>query len=445
MDTLVQIAQLILMLSILVILHEFGHYITAKMFKVRVEKFYLFMDAGFALFKKKIGQTEWGIGWLPIGGYVKLSGMIDESMDTEQLKSEPKPWEFRSKPAWQRLIIMMGGIIVNILLAWFIYTMVYCTYGKKYVGTEMVQRDGLAFGETGLNVGFKNGDKILSVDGKYQERFDRLILDILLGDDVKILREGKEVNLRLTDANKKEILDKEGKDFINPMVNATVVDSLPEKSFAADGGIMIGDTIVGVNGKQLMYKGQISEQAFRHKGGVITLDIKRNGAPLQIQTKVDKEEGTVGIFHSAAGNPKYTKIEHYNFFTAIPKAMEESWFLLVYNVKQFKLILRPSTGAYKHVKSVVGIASSMPTSWDWEFFWKFTALFSIGLAFMNVLPIPGLDGGHALFTIAEMITGRKLSDKAAGIVQTVGMVILLSLMVLTFGKDIYDIIARKFF
>ena len=176
MDTLVQIAQLILMLSILVILHEFGHYITAKMFKVRVEKFYLFMDAGFALFKKKIGETEWGIGWLPIGGYVKLSGMIDESMDTEQLKSEPKPWEFRSKPAWQRLIIMMGGIIVNILLAWFIYTMVYCTYGKKYVGTEMVQQNGLAFGETGLNVGFKNGDKILSVDGKYQERFDRLIL-----------------------------------------------------------------------------------------------------------------------------------------------------------------------------------------------------------------------------------------------------------------------------
>lgn len=445
MDTLVQIAQLVLMLSILVILHEFGHYITAKMFKVRVEKFYLFMDAGFALFKKKIGQTEWGIGWLPIGGYVKLSGMIDESMDTEQLKSEPKPWEFRSKPAWQRLIIMMGGIIVNILLAWFIYTMVYCTYGKKYVGTEMVQRDGLAFGETGLNVGFKNGDKVLSVDGKYQERFDRLVLDILLGDDVKVLRDGKEINLHLSDANKKEILDKEGRDFINPMVNAIVVDSLPEKSLAADAGLMIGDTIVGVNGKKLMYRIQVSEQAFKNKGGSITLDIKRNGAPLQIRTKVDKEEGTIGIFQSAVGNPKYTQTEHYNFFTAIPKAMEESWFLLVYNVKQFKLILRPSTGAYKHVKSVVGIASNMPTSWDWEFFWKFTALFSIGLAFMNVLPIPGLDGGHALFTIAEMVTGRKLSDKAAGVVQTVGMVILLTLMVLTFGKDIYDIIARKFF
>jgi regulator of sigma E protease len=449
MDTLVQIAQLVLMLSILVILHEFGHYITAKMFKVRVEKFYLFMDAGFALFKKKIGETEWGIGWLPIGGYVKLSGMIDESMDTEQLKSEPKPWEFRSKPAWQRLIIMMGGIIVNILLAWFIYTMVYCTYGKKYVATEMVQRDGLAFGQTGLNVGFKNGDRVVSVDGKYQERFDRMILDVLLGDDIKIQRDGQEINLHLTDENKKEILDKEGRDFMNPLVNATVVDSFSQKSLAADAGLMMGDTIVGVNGKPLMYRAQVEEQAYKNKGSSITLNINRNGAPLEIKTKVEKENieknGLLGFYHYSVGKPKYTITEHYNFFTAIPKSMEESYFLLVYNVKQFKLILRPDTGAYKHVKSVVGIASSMPTTWDWEFFWKFTALFSIGLAFMNVLPIPGLDGGHALFTIAEMVTGRKLSDKAASVVQTVGMVILLSLMVLTFGKDIYDIVARKFF
>jgi len=445
MDTLVQIAQLVLMLSILVILHEFGHYITAKMFKVRVEKFYLFMDAGFALFKKKIGETEWGIGWLPIGGYVKLSGMIDESMDTDQMKSEPQPWEFRSKPAWQRLIIMLGGIIVNILLAWFIYTVVYSTYGKKYVSTEVVQQNGLAFGETGLNVGFKNGDRILSVDGKYQERFDRMILDVLLGDNIKVLRDGKEINVHLTDANKKEILDKEGRDFMNPLIHATVVDSFPVPSAAKQAGVMKGDSIVGINGKKLMYRVQLNEQAFKNKGGFITLDIKRNGNPLQIKVKVDKEEGTVGLYQVTPGNPKYTVTEHYNFFTAIPKAMEESYSLIVYNVKQFKLILRPSTGAYKHVKSVVGIANNMPTSWDWEFFWRFTALFSIGLAFMNILPIPGLDGGHAIFTIAEMITGRKLNDKAAGVVQTVGMVILLSLMVLTFGKDIYEIIARKFF
>ncbi|MFY7728072.1 MAG: site-2 protease family protein, partial [Flavobacterium sp.] len=171
MDTLIQIAQLVLMLSILVILHEFGHYITAKMFKVRVEKFYLFMDWGFSLVKKKIGETEWGIGWLPLGGYVKLSGMIDESMDTEQMKSEPQPWEFRAKPAWQRLIIMMGGIIVNILLAWFIFTILYATVGKQYMSTDAVQEKGLAFGEVGKKAGFKDGDRIVSVDGKYQPRF----------------------------------------------------------------------------------------------------------------------------------------------------------------------------------------------------------------------------------------------------------------------------------
>ena len=206
---MIQLGQILFILSVLVILHEFGHYITARMFKVRVEKFYLFMDAGFALLKKKIGDTEWGIGWLPIGGYVKLSGMVDESMDMEQMKQEPQPWEFRSKPAWQRLIIMLGGIIVNILLAWFIYTVVYTTYGQKYVSTEKLQENGLSFGETGINVGFRNGDKILSVDGVHQPRFNRMVLDALLGDNIEIERKGEKKTLVLTDANKAEILGKE--------------------------------------------------------------------------------------------------------------------------------------------------------------------------------------------------------------------------------------------
>ena len=444
MDTLVQIAQLILMLSILVVLHEFGHYITAKMFKVRVEKFYLFMDAGFALFKKKIGDTEWGIGWLPIGGYVKLSGMIDESMDTEQMKSPAQPWEFRAKPAWQRLIIMLGGIIVNLILAWFIYTMVYCTYGKKYVATELIQKDGLAFGETGKKVGFENGDKILSVDGKSQERFDRVILDVLLGDNVEVLRNGKPTTVHLSNEDKKEILDKEGRDFIKPRMIGTKIDSLVPKSNAALAGLKVGDKITGVNGKDMLYYDQITDELAAHKKDSVTVNIIRDNQPMAVKALVT-DEGKLGFNFKNTEKTNFIITEKYNFFTAIPKAVEESYFLLVYNVKQFKLILRPSTGAYKHVKSPVGIAASLPTTWDWEFFWKFTALFSIGLAFMNLLPIPGLDGGHALFTIAEMITGRKLGDKAAGVVQTVGMIILLSLMVLTFGKDIYEIIARKFF
>ncbi len=441
MDIVVKIAQMVLMLSILVILHEFGHYITAKWFKVRVEKFYLFMDAGFSLFKKKIGDTEWGIGWLPIGGYVKLSGMVDESMDTEQMKQPAQPWEFRSKPAWQRLIIMLGGIIVNILLAWFIFTMVYSTYGKTYVATEKVQNVGLVFGETGQKVGFRDGDKIISVDGKYQERFDRLVLDVLLGDTIKVQRDGKPFTLVLTDENKKDILDKEGRDFIHYKVTSTIVDSVVGKSNAEKAGLKKGDVIVGVNNDKLRYIRQASEVAYNHKNGNITLNILRNDQPMALKINVD-DEGTMGYNQKVRDSIQLTTTEHYGFFQAMPKAIEESYALVVYNIKQFKLILRPSTGAYKHVKSVVGIANALPSEWDWEFFWKFTALFSIGLAFMNILPIPGLDGGHALFTIAEIITGRRLSDKAAGIVQTIGMIILLSLMVLTFGKDIYDLIAN---
>ncbi|MXN92543.1 RIP metalloprotease RseP [Flavobacterium sp. Sd200] len=441
MDTLIQVAQLVLMLSILVILHEFGHYITAKMFKVRVEKFYLFMDAGFSLLKKKIGETEWGIGWLPLGGYVKLSGMIDESMDTEAMKSEPQPWEFRSKPAWQRLVIMMGGIIVNILLAWVIFTAVYSTYGKRYVSTEVTQQNGLAFGETGKKVGFKDGDKILEADGKYQPRFDRMVLDVLLGDEVLLQRDGKPFTLKLTDADKKLILETEGRNFMHPMVSSVTLDSVVPNSNAQKAGLKIGDQIVGVNGKEHLFFGQLNEQAYKNRNKQIVLNVVRNGQKLAITSAVDSL-GSIGIVQEPTVEKDYIIRENYNFFSAIPVAMRESYDLIVYNIKQFKLILRPSTGAYKQVTSVVGIASKLPTTWNWEFFWNFTALFSIGLAFMNILPIPGLDGGHAIFTIAEMITGKKLSDKAAGVVQTVGMVILLSLMALVFGKDIYQLIVN---
>ena len=442
MDILVKVGQLLLMLSILVILHEFGHYITAKWFKVRIEKFYLFMDAGFSLFKKKIGDTEWGIGWLPLGGYVKLSGMIDESMDTDQMNSEPQPWEFRSKPAYQRLIIMLGGIIVNILLAWFIYTMVFCTFGKNYVATEKIQKDGLAFGDTGKKVGFRNGDKIISVDGKYQERFDRLILDVLLGDDVMVQRDGKAVNVHLSDADKNEILDKEGKDFIHPRITNASVDSLTPNSNAEKAGLKKGDRIMAIDGQKIVYYDQLGDELSKHKNDTVALSIVRAGQPLTLKSMVDKD-GKLGFRPTFGEQTSFMNHEKYNFFTAIPKAVEESYTLIVYNVKQFKLILRPDTGAYKHVKSPIGIAAALPSTWDWEFFWKFTAMFSVGLAFMNLLPIPGLDGGHAIFTIAEMITGKKLSNKAAERVQTAGMIILLSLMALTFGKDIYQLIVNR--
>ncbi len=441
---MIQLAQILFILSVLVILHEFGHYITAKWFKVRVEKFYLFMDAGFSLAKKKIGETEWGIGWLPLGGYVKLSGMIDESMDKEQMKQEPQPWEFRAKPAWQRLIIMLGGIIVNILLAWGIYTVMYTTVGKKYVSTEVLQQNGLSFGEVGKSVGFQDGDKIVSVDGKFQKNFGRMAMDILFSEEVKVDRNGKIVTLHLTDEQIGEIISKEGKNFINPMGLNKAIDSVLPNSVAERAGLQVGDSLLTINNKSIVSFEDLPEVLGQHKNDSITLTLSRNNKVETIQLKVP-ESGKLGFIRKPTLSSEFRVIQKMSVGSAIPAAIKESWDLLVYNVKSFKLILRPSTGAYKQVKSPVGIARILPDTWDWEFIWNFTAFFSIALAFMNLLPIPGLDGGHALFTIVEMITGKTLSTKAMERVQTVGMIILLTLMVLTFGKDIYELLADKFF
>ena len=440
---MIQVAQILFILSVLVILHEFGHYITARMFKVRVEKFYLFMDAGFSLLKKKIGETEWGIGWLPLGGYVKLSGMIDESMDTAQMNAPAEPWEFRSKPAWQRLIIMLGGIIVNVILAWLIFTIMYATVGQKFIATEKIQENGLAFGEVGQKAGFRNGDKILSVDGKHQPSFNRMTLDVLLGDKVEVERNGEKVDVILTDEMKGEIISKEGKEFVGPRTTNIKIDSVVPNSNAMKAGLKAGDNIVEVNNSKIVFFDELRDALARFKNDSVVLSVNRNNQILTIKALVTKE-GTLGfVQNTRLLKDDYEVNNQLSIGQAVPAAVKESWSLLVYNVKQFKLILRPKTEAYKHVQSPIGIARRLPDTWNWEFIWNFTALFSIGLAFMNLLPIPGLDGGHALFTIVEMITGRKLSDKAAGYVQTAGMIILLTLMALTFGKDIYQLVVDK--
>jgi len=444
MDTFIQIAQIIFILSVLVILHEFGHYLPAKLFKVRVEKFYLFMDPWFSLVKKKIKDTEWGIGWLPIGGYVKLAGMMDESMDKEQMKQPAQPWEFRAKPAWQRLIIMLGGVTVNILLAWFIYTTMYSTVGQKYISTEKLQQNGLAFGDAGLNAGFKNGDKILSVDGQTQEKFNRLMIDILLGDKVEVERNGQKQTLVITDEQKSKILATEGREFIQARVSNIIIDSILPEGEAKKAGLLKGDQIVKIDGSNIKFFDELTSSLKSKAGKKAELTILRNGKEISLSSAISKE-GKLGFLPTTKDKTEYQINNKLSLLEAIPAAVNESYTQFIYNIKQFKLILRPKTEAYKQVKSPIGITQRLPTEWNWEFIWGFTAMFSIGLAFMNLLPIPGLDGGHAIFTIAEMITGKTLNDKAAEIVQTVGMVILLSLMALTFGKDIYEIIATKFF
>jgi RIP metalloprotease RseP len=526
---MIQVAQMLFILSILVILHEFGHYITAKMFKMRVEKFYLFMDVGFSLIKKKIGETEWGIGWLPLGGYVKISGMMDESMDSDQLKQEPQPWEFRSKPAWQRLIVMLGGIIVNILLAWLIYTVTYSTVGRKFDDTNKVQEKGLAFGEIGQNVGFKNGDKIISIDGTLQQKFKWAVIDILLSDEIVVNRNGKEVKINLTDEQKGEILGKEGRGFIKGRfeTKTIVIDSVfkSAKVGLIDGDILLGfnekkieffdqlndslkkslnkevtvlvnrnnietnvkllvdttlvkgiaevakitslenfegltinevqnkenkesildnDKIVSFTDAKIKYNHEFSDYLEKNKGKTIGLNILRDGKQIQSTAKVNSK-GRLGVTLTNKQDSPYEVTQKMSLGEAIGAAVNESWMMFTYNIKQFKLILKPATGAYKQVQSPIGITRRLPETWDWEFIWDFMALFSIGLAFMNLLPIPGLDGGHALFTIVEMVTGKKLSDKAAGHVQTAGMIILLSLMALTFGKDLYQLAMDKLF
>jgi regulator of sigma E protease len=441
MGTLIQIGQILFILSILVILHEFGHYIPAKLFKVRVEKFYLFMDPWFSLVKKKINDTEWGIGWLPIGGYVKLSGMIDESMDTVQMNEPAQPWEFRAKKPWQRLIIMLGGVTVNIILAWFIYTVMYATYGQKYVASTEFQKNGLAFGPAGINAGFINGDKIIKVDGKEQFRFDRLILDVLLGEKVEVERNGKKEIIAITDEKKAEILGSEGKAFMQPRLTNILVDSIMTNSNASKAGLLKNDKIVKINNQPITYFDEIGAVLDQNKSGVVSLTVNRNGKEVALKSSVSNE-GKLGFFPKFKEKKDFIITTKMSFLQAIPAAVNESYTMFVYKIKEFKLLLSPKTGAYKQVKSPIGITRILPTTWDWEFVWSFTAMFSIALAFMNLLPIPGLDGGHAIFTIAEMITGRTLSVKAAERVQTFGMIILLSLMALTFGKDIYEIIFK---
>ena len=442
MDTLIQIAQILFILSVLVILHEFGHYLPAKLFKVRVEKFYLFMDPYFSLFKKKIKDTEWGIGWLPIGGYVKLSGMMDESMDSEQMAQPAQPWEFRSKPAWQRLIIMLGGITVNIILAWLIYTVMFSYYGQKYTSTDIVQKNGLMFGESGQNAGFKNGDKILSVDGQIQPKFNRMMIDVLLGDNVEIERNGVKQIITITDEQKSKILATEGRDFATSRITEVFVDSVVPKTEADKAGLLKGDKIVKINASSIAFYDELTTQLKAKKLDSVQLTVLRNNEEVVLSSKIDKE-GKLGFRPTFKDKENFIIIKDLTVLQAIPAAVKESYTQFVYNIKQFKLILRPKTEAYKQVKSPIGITQRLPKEWNWEFVWGFMAMFSIGLAFMNLLPIPGLDGGHAIFTIAEMITGKTLSVKSAERVQTAGMIILLSLMALTFGKDIYDIVAKN--
>ena len=438
-------AQLLLSLSILVILHEFGHFITAKWFKCRVEKFYLFFDPWFSIFKKKKGETEYGIGWLPLGGYVKISGMVDESMDKDQLQQPAQPWEFRSKPAWQRLIIMIGGVTVNILLAFIIYAMILMVWGDKNIKADSLKY-GIAFNDPIFkDLGFQNGDKIIAVDGKPVIEYTDIIKKLLLvNKDVTVVREGKQLTLNMPVDLIGKLIEKKKKSekpIISPRIPVLVLN-IDDTSLAYKNGLRKGDKIISINNVSTNFRDEFEFQMEKlKKGDSISYCVSRNDSNIYLKS-VLPEDGMIGFGapnlpeqYDSLGIYKYT-VKKYSFFNAIPAGIERAGSELGFYIDQFKKILSPETGAYKGVGGFKAMGSVFSgNGWDWEHFWTITAFFSIVLAFMNLLPIPALDGGHVLFTLIEMITGKKPSDKFLEYAQIAGMILLLGLMLYANGND----------
>lgn len=438
----IKAAQLILSLSILVILHEFGHYITARWFKCRVEKFFLFFDPWFAIVKKKIGDTVYGIGWLPLGGYVKISGMIDESMDKEQMKQPPQPWEFRSKPAWQRLIVMLGGVIMNILTAFVIYAFILMIWGDKKIPSSSM-KFGVHVGDSTLmKLGFKNGDRIIGVDGKEVYDLTRFRKKLITASQVQLQRDGRDTIITLPKDFVGQLIENKNqkrKGFIEPRFPAMVY-YVEDTSRAYKAGLRKNDVIVGIDSARFRFFDELSDILDSSKNKTVLLTVSRNGQEVSFTTQINSE-GQIGFLPyrdpvqlDSLGWLKY-EVTKYNFLPAFPAGVKMTFTELRDYVEQFKVILTPGTGGAKGIGGFKSMGSIFAPTWDWESFWRLTAMLSVILAFMNMLPIPGLDGGHVLFTLWEMITGRKPSDKFLEYAQLVGFVILIALMLYANGND----------
>lgn len=434
MEILVKAGQLLLSLSILVLLHELGHFIFAKLFKTRVEKFYLFFDPWFSLFKFKKGDTEYGIGWIPLGGYVKISGMIDESLDKEQLKQPAQPYEFRSKPTWQRLLIMIGGVVVNFFLALFIYSLVLYAWGEEYLPNSSVKY-GIACDSLGVEMGFRNGDKILTVGGKEVDDFLKITHDILLNNErsITVLRDDKTVTFTVPDSLIARLIK-------NPFVIVYripfIVGELEKNAPAINAGFKKGDELVAINGEPKKYFDEFRSTVKNSKNKNIAFTFKRGVDTIDISVQVPNT-GIVGVYPVRDLSRFFeTKKLTYTFFQSFPAGIKRGMSTLSSYIKQFKLIFTPKTKAYESVGGFITIGNIFPGTWDWQAFWNLTAFLSLILAFMNILPIPALDGGHVLFLLFEMVTGKKPGDKFLEYAQIVGMIILLSLLVFANANDI---------
>jgi regulator of sigma E protease len=465
MNGLIMAGQLLLGLSILVILHELGHFLAARAFGIKVEKFYLFFDAwGFKLFSFKVGDTEYGVGWLPLGGYVKISGMIDESMDTEQMALPAEPWEFRAKPAWQRLIVMLGGIIVNIIVGVVIFWLVTFIYGETYIPNDKLV-NGVSPGKVGKDIGIKNGDKILTINGQKIIRFEELISAkvLLSSPKLTVSRDGKAIDIKVPEKILNSITKNGIKEFVTPRIIIKDVDSIIDSSVnkpktgvlawvkrlfgkkdpkiatpAFDAGFKVGDKIVSVNGKPIRFRDEFITEVSKSPKKPIVVKVDRKGEVLTLLPKVSSE-GTLGLYFNAVDLPK-AHLE-YEFFESFSIGTTKAWTSFKENGLGIWKIITGKVDA-RNISSPIGISQAYGSTFEWEKFWGLTGLISIALAFMNLLPIPALDGGHVVFLIVEMIKGKPLSDKFMERAQIVGFVILLSLMVFAFGSDILKLFGK---
>lgn len=434
----IKAAQLILSLSILIILHELGHFIPARIFKTRVEKFYLFFDPWFSLFKIKRGETEYGLGWLPLGGYVKISGMIDESMDKEQMQQPPKEWEFRSKPAWQRLIIMIGGVTVNLILGFLIYSMVLFMWGKERLPLQNLEY-GVYVDSTLTPYGLQDGDRIVAVRDGNVRYFEELGKEILINNArvLDIERDGKTETIHLPENIEKELLANEVKTLFIPRYPFAIDSILPE-SMAGKAGLMPGDRIVSIAGVPTpgVMEGMESIQA--HKGETVEVVVERNGQQLTKTVDVNAE-GKIGIALKPITDFIETETYKYGFLQSIPAGFQETGAILGNYISSLKLVFTKEGAS--QIGGFGSIGGLFPAAWDWQSFWSMTAFLSLILAFMNILPIPALDGGHVLFLLVEIVSGRKPGDKFLEYAQMVGMVLLLTLLVYANGNDLVRFIS----
>lgn len=440
MTTLLKILELILVLGLLILVHELGHFIFAKMFRIRVDKFFLFFDfGGRKLLSTKTGwfsrlfpnmkkwETEYGIGWCPLGGYCKIAGMVDESLDTESLKSEPQPWEFRSKPAWQRLLVMAGGVLFNFLLAIFVYAGILAGWGEEYIGNE---GSCIYVNELAYDMGFRNGDQILSFDDYIPENFSMLQADLAreMARKATVLREGDTLDIYIDHAMIGEVLESP---FMFSLAVPFVVENVIETSANRE-VLQKGDRIMEIAGTATPFVQDGRKVLAENAGSEVPVTVMRGSDTLRSVMQVD----TSGMLGVSLAMPSNFKTREYSFAEAVPAGFRKTFSTIGGYLKDLRLVATPSTGAYKQLGSFIAIGQAMPAQWDWYVLLNYMALFSIMLGVMNLIPIPALDGGHIVFTLYEMVTGRKPSDRFLYVMQIAGMLLLLGIMFLAFGNDI---------